>query len=205
MKLNHLLFAPLLASSAIACASVGEPPAQNADATGLPDAGADETYTVDFPAVKQPPARTMLMVVSEDFNTRCPGKEPHFEFDEARLQADDRERVAALARCFQDPLVRDRDIIVTGHADERGTLGYNDELALRRARAVSQALVGEGVRPERIYVTSAGERRAEASGSELIAHGWDRRVDVSLRDEVHAPLASQLKPYVEVRAASASR
>lgn len=185
----------LLASALVACSSLTEAPAQNPDATGLPDAGPDETYEVDFPKAKQPPGRQLVMVVSEDFNTRCPASDPHFAFDRDRLQADDAAGVAALARCFDHPEFAQRDVLVIGHADARGTDDYNEKLALERARTVSQKLVEAGIDPERLYVSGRGESQARGSDDGLVAHGFDRRVDVQLRDETRAPLASGVYPY----------
>lgn len=185
-----------LSSALVACATTQ--PAQNPDATGLPDAGPDETYEVSFPEVKQPPERQLVMVVSEDFETRCPSSDPHFAFDRSRLQADDAAGVEALARCVQRPGVSEREILVTGHADDRGTERYNHDLALDRARIVSEKLIEQGVDPKRIFVTTAGESKARGSDDGLVSHGFDRRVDVRLRDEPHVPLASGVYPYGEV-------
>lgn len=199
-KFKRAIDAPclLLLSSLMACSTVE--PAQNPDATGLPDAGPDETYAVDFPDAKQPLERRLVMVVSEDFETRCPSSDPHFAFDRKRLQADDAAGVAALARCFQHPGLADRRILVTGHADERGTEDYNDELALERARTVSSKLVAKGIDPARLFVTARGESQARGSDDGLVSHGFDRRVDIQLFDETHAPLASGVFPYGEVDA-----
>ncbi len=185
-----------LSSTLLACATTQ--PAQNPDATGLPDAGPDETYEVSFPEAKQPPERQLVMVVSEDFETECPSSDPHFAFDRARLQADDAAGVEALARCVQRPGLSERDILVTGHADARGTERYNRDLALERARTVSKKLIDHGVDPKRLFVTTAGESKARGSDDGLVAHGFDRRVDVRLRDEPHVPLASGVFPYGEV-------
>lgn len=49
-------------------------------------------------------------------------------------------------------------IHVNGHACQLGTEGYNQRLALLRARAVAELLEKKGVSPERMFVWSYGER-----------------------------------------------
>jgi OOP family OmpA-OmpF porin len=48
-------------------------------------------------------------------------------------------------------------IIVTGHADRRGGLGYNMRLSLRRAASVKRFLVAGGITPERIQTQGRGK------------------------------------------------
>jgi len=58
----------------------------------------------------------------------------------------------------RDVIARRRGaVIVEGHADTDGTPAYNTELALRRAQAVRDWLVAQGVSPGRLSVRSHGE------------------------------------------------
>jgi len=50
-------------------------------------------------------------------------------------------------------------ILIEGHADERGTREYNIALGERRANAVRQYLVGQGVAAGRIRTVSYGKER----------------------------------------------
>lgn len=50
-------------------------------------------------------------------------------------------------------------VLVEGHCDERGTVEYNMGLGLRRAQAVKDFLVTEGVEAERIRVISYGKNK----------------------------------------------
>ena len=62
-------------------------------------------------------------------------------------------------------------LVLEGFADATGTFIYNEDLATRRAFIVRQALVGHGVRADRIMMITYGE--AAAIGSE---NPLDRRV-----------------------------
>ena len=65
-----------------------------------------------------------------------------------------------------------------GHADERGTREYNMALGERRAIAVKEFLVFQGVAANRIEVISYGEERAAAYGSNDRAWSLNRRVEL---------------------------
>lgn len=60
-----------------------------------------------------------------------------------------------------------RAIVIEGHADERGTREYNLALGARRAAAVQDYLVAQGVAPGQIRTVSYGkERPAEVCSTE---------------------------------------
>ena len=71
-----------------------------------------------------------------------------------------------------------RNVRLEGHADERGTREYNMALGERRAQAVKEFLVLQGVSPSLIEVISYGEERAAAYGSNEDAWGLNRRVEL---------------------------
>jgi outer membrane protein OmpA-like peptidoglycan-associated protein len=61
-----------------------------------------------------------------------------FEFDEAELTAAAGERLDDLADDLGD--LGPREVAIGGHTDGRGDPGYNQDLSVRRARAVEAAL-----------------------------------------------------------------
>ena len=63
-------------------------------------------------------------------------------------------------------------VVIEGHADERGTREYNLALGARRAEAVKRFLVGQGVAPTRLTTVSYGkERPIDGRSNE---EGWAR-------------------------------
>ena len=81
----------------------------------------------------------------------------HFSFDSAELRP---QGMAALRENAQ--LLKDnptRDVRVAGFASASGTEKYNQLLSERRAAAVSEFLVNEGIAPERITTVGYGELR----------------------------------------------
>ena len=57
-------------------------------------------------------------------------------------------------------------ITIEGKCDERGTREYNLALGERRANAVRQYLVAQGIPADRIKTISYGKERPEAVGSD---------------------------------------
>lgn len=67
------------------------------------------------------------------------------------------------------------NITVEGHCDERGTREYNLALGERRAQAVKNALIANGVNPSRINTISYGKEFPEFLGSSEEAWSKNRR------------------------------
>ena len=67
------------------------------------------------------------------------------------------------------------NIVVEGHADERGTREYNIALGERRASAAKAYLVGQGVAASRISTISYGKERPAVPGNEDAAWSQNRR------------------------------
>ena len=67
------------------------------------------------------------------------------------------------------------NVIIEGHADERGTREYNLALGERRANAAKNYLVGLGISPARVSTISYGKERPSVLGHNSDAWGQNRR------------------------------
>ena len=67
------------------------------------------------------------------------------------------------------------NIVIEGHADERGTREYNLALGERRANAAKDYLMTYGISASRISVISYGKERPVDSGSNTLAWSKNRR------------------------------
>jgi peptidoglycan-associated lipoprotein len=98
-----------------------------------------------------------------------------FGFDSFDLDGRARSTLDGKATVLRaDPSVRLR---VEGHADEQGSTEYNLALGMRRAGAAREYLLGFGIEPRRITVTSHGEERPLEPGSGEEAHARNRRAE----------------------------
>jgi outer membrane protein OmpA-like peptidoglycan-associated protein len=71
-------------------------------------------------------------------------------------------------------------IVVVGHADTSGPEGYNLRLSERRAKAVADALVAHGVKPEALSVDWKGEADPAVPTADGVKEPLNRRATVDI-------------------------
>lgn len=99
----------------------------------------------------------------------------YFDFDQSSLTPQSRALLLAHADRLKGASVSVR---LEGHADERGSREYNMALGERRANAVRDFLVVQGVNASSLEVVSYGEERPAVSGSGESSWSQNRRVEV---------------------------
>jgi len=90
-----------------------------------------------------------------------------FDFDKAVIHPEGKQHLTTevVTKMKQYPQVE--AILVTGHADRIGTDAYNQDLSQRRAAAVKDYLVSEGVESNRIQTTAKGESEPVVACSDI--------------------------------------
>ena len=73
------------------------------------------------------------------------------------------------------------EITVIGHTDTVGTMESNDLLSIKRAYAVRDFLVDEGIKAARIDISGRGERELAMPTADEVAEAKNRRVEISVR------------------------
>jgi outer membrane protein OmpA-like peptidoglycan-associated protein len=102
----------------------------------------------------------------------------YFELGSAELDAAARRALqGALGSAL---LVRPVLVIVAGHADRAGDVGYNRLLSERRAAAVVAALIRAGMPPELIESVALGESAPMVATDDGVAYQHNRRVEIIL-------------------------
>ena len=99
----------------------------------------------------------------------------YFEFDSSNLTAQARQDLDAQIERLRDSV---GTIRLEGHADERGTREYNIALGERRAQAVADYMVLNGISRYRIETVSYGEERPLSFGQGESAWAENRRVEL---------------------------
>ena len=99
----------------------------------------------------------------------------YFDFDQYTLTAESRAVLLAHADKLKGASVAVR---LEGHADERGSREYNMALGEKRANAVRDFLVTQGVNGSSLEVVSFGEEQPAATGSDEASWSQNRRVEV---------------------------
>ena len=116
-----------------------------------------------FGSAKQTPADKLIAV----------GDRVLFDYDSSELSAEAKLTLDKQSRFLR--VNSDLTFTIEGHCDERGTREYNLALGEKRATAVRDYLVIEGISPDRIRVISYGKEKPAVVGSNDMAWSKNRR------------------------------
>ncbi len=103
-----------------------------------------------------------------------------FEFDKADLNQKNRELLARIAGILL--VSKGYGLSVFGYTDDVGSDEYNQELSLRRAKAVEAYLVQSGIRSSIINVKGYGKSSPSDRGNTAEARARNRRVEIAVTD-----------------------
>jgi len=110
-----------------------------------------------------------------------------FTTDSAVLKPEAVEMVSKLGDIFAK-YPEDR-IRIAGYTDSTGSVAHNEELSLRRAKAVREVLTGRGVKSEQMIVEGMGPEHPVATNSTATGRAQNRRVELHI--DVPTRVASQ--------------
>jgi outer membrane protein OmpA-like peptidoglycan-associated protein len=108
-----------------------------------------------------------------------------FEFDsDDRMVGPSKDTLEQLAKYLVQPPAYTK-LIVTGHTDSIGGVGYNDELSLNRANTIKRWLVNQHrLDPAKIVTEGKGEREPVAKNANFQGRQLNRRVEFKIyRDQ----------------------
>ena len=101
----------------------------------------------------------------------------YFEFDSFKLSSKSIQTLrSAVTAMKENSSIK---IIISGHADERGTREYNLALGQRRAESVRDYFAVNGVSKSRVSVKSYGEERLAVEGLDELSHSKNRRAEIN--------------------------
>jgi len=104
----------------------------------------------------------------------CQLQTVYFGFDDASIQASERERLDKNQQCLTKN--SKQSVFVIGHTDQSGTEEYNIALSERRAQSVADYLSRLGTDPAKLQVVPKGETEPTGQGDDK-----DRRVEFKWR------------------------
>jgi outer membrane protein OmpA-like peptidoglycan-associated protein len=103
-----------------------------------------------------------------------------FEFDKADLNQHNRELLSRIAGILL--ISKGYGLSVFGYTDDVGSADYNQQLSVKRAKAVEEYLVGAGIDPAIINVKGYGKTSPLVEGTSGEHRAQNRRVEIALTD-----------------------
>ncbi|MEZ9595593.1 outer membrane beta-barrel protein [Shewanella sp. 10N.261.52.F9] len=76
-------------------------------------------------------------------------------------------------------------VVITGNADSKGPMGYNQTLSEKRAQAVGEHFISEGIDAARITVRGNGELRPKVSNDTVEGRTVNRKTEVEFKSKAH--------------------
>lgn len=170
----------LLAAALAGCAGLpGITPAGAAAGTAAPavaPVAADEAAVVAaFTSLGFYPARLAPHVIRLDLPTN-----DGFASGSAELTGPTQRTLDSVAVQFNSPLLTGWQLLVVGHADDRGSATENEVMSLARATNVARHLATRGTAPGRLQSEGHGEREPLADNNRRYGRELNRRVELFL-------------------------
>jgi peptidoglycan-associated lipoprotein len=101
----------------------------------------------------------------------------YFDFDSQNIRASESGKIQQIAQFMQG---NSSQIIIAGFTDERGTAEYNRGLGERRAEAVRENLISQGIDGSRIQTVSFGLEMPADPGHDETAWAKNRRAEIGV-------------------------
>lgn len=105
-----------------------------------------------------------------------------FEFDSSELSQHNRELLSRIAGILL--VSKGYGLSVFGYTDDVGTAEYNQQLSLRRARAVQDYLIHSGIDSAIINIKGYGKTSPLVAGTSAESRAKNRRVEIALTDSL---------------------
>ena len=102
-----------------------------------------------------------------------------FGFDEATISQEQQAAIREAVSLAGD--MEDARFSVTGHTDTVGSADYNQELSLRRAQNVRDALVARGVDGDNVSIAARGEAQPANPTGDGVRSRENRRVEIVIQ------------------------
>ncbi len=110
-------------------------------------------------------------------------KNIRFEFAKATLTDDSKASFKGYADELNSGENINKDILIIGNTDNKGTRAFNATLAIKRANAVRTEFIANDVNASRISIDGLGETNPIADNSTEVGREKNRRVIIILKDK----------------------
>jgi outer membrane protein OmpA-like peptidoglycan-associated protein len=128
-------------------------------------------------ALTKRPARPNVVITDKELKLK---KEVHFQHDSAEILPDSMgilEETADMLRTHSEIA----SVEIQGHTDDSGTPEYNMRLSTERANAVREALIRDGVEPNRLTARGYGQEKPLVPNTNEANRAKNRRVQLLIQ------------------------
>lgn len=125
-----------------------------------------------------PPSLPLKIVLSDS--------SPRFDSNSSDLNSRSKKVFSEISKILAAEDTEWEGLQIIGHADQRGSLSYNQKLSEERAEAVKGALVASGVNPEKLAIQGHSYRQPLDEAQTEEAYSKNRRVELVF-DQVKNP------------------
>ena len=167
--IHKILMSVLLAFFITACATT---PEDTSDSSGSGSSSSSSSVSSSADSGSDDSSGGIVPGSQEDLIVNV-GDRVFFGYDSSELDSDAQELLQDQVAWLKQ--YSDVSVTIEGHCDERGTREYNLALGEKRATAVRDYLVIEGISPDRIRVISYGKEKPAVVGSNDMAWSKNRR------------------------------
>ena len=129
----------------------------------------NQLHAYDYPVFIEPPAPQQLAEIlykpryrslqaDAADQTNAFGMMVNFVYDSTRILADSMPLLDSVGEMLKLEKVKNQVLVIEGHTDARGTELYNNNLSLRRAKAIKLYLIASfDIQPQRLVIIGQGE------------------------------------------------
>lgn len=103
----------------------------------------------------------------------------YFQFNSNKLTNESRQKISEIHRKIKQR--NSIDVSIIGHTDRTGDDAYNQQLSLKRAKAVYNILVADNIAGDDMTITYHGEGNPLVQTADNVAEPRNRRVEVVVR------------------------
>ena len=133
-------------------------------------------YVTDVLLAAAPPAAAPAVLYEKNTMSTA----ALFDFDSDVLKEDGKVALHELGDAIKAKGAKVIDIDIIGHTDSTGPADYNQGLSERRAQAVADYIISEGIDAAIIDVSGEGENNPIASNDTAEGRAQNRRVDINV-------------------------
>lgn len=112
----------------------------------------------------------------------------YFDFDKSVLKPEGKQAIQQLAQDLNSRGANVQKITVVGNTDSKGSDAYNQKLSERRAAAVGNYMIENGVPASLIEAYGNGERNPVADNATAEGRAQNRRVDIAVDGVIEVPV-----------------